>query len=99
MKQQDKVLLRQFLGLRATIHGMRCNGFRPRSCSSGSGFSSPGDSAASVEGKFETTGGSKTGSLLRGEECDVEFRPRTVSMLQAKESYNVYTKTVYKEYF
>ena len=80
LKQQDKALLRQFLDLRATIHGyLYQEGPRPRIHS----YGCPSDESDAVPSPAAST------ALLSPDEIFVEFRPRTVSLLGPKDSYHL----------
>ena len=104
MKQQDKDLVRQFLELRAMIHGLRSNGVQQSALNISSASAvdlSTFKGSPSLSRLDEHTDGHKSGSLLRGDDCEVEFRARTVSMVppRPRRDYNILqVKTFSKEF-
>ena len=101
MKEQDKVLLRQFLDLRASIRSLSAEGGGLRTLSYGGrddkmeiirqqsvGSDVNDDVTADDDDVFTTDGPPCNNSLLH-EECLIEFRGRTVSCTSPRVKYLV----------
>ena len=116
MKAQDKVLMRQFLELRASIHGLRTDNLTPSSTVDLSATSRavtvlhpatldmpcgslPWLRAGTSRGHEEThtLPRGHVVQRLRGDDCEVEFRARTVSMVPARPRSKLQSRTFSNE--
>ena len=100
MKEQDKILLRQFLDLRAAIRSLRAEGGRLRTLSYGgredktetlrqqSNGSEVNDDATGDDDDVFTTDDSPCNKSSLHPQCRIEFRGRTVSCISPRVKYN-----------